>query len=48
MTLFLCPELKEFLRDFEKCEKCEKKDKCVEYVYERGFRKQESSITQSS
>lgn len=46
--LFLCQKNKEFLRDFEACEKCEDKEKCVEYKYELEFKNRESSVSHCS
>lgn len=34
---FLCPEENIFLKDFSKCESCEDKDICLNYIYEKEF-----------
>jgi len=34
---FVCPEETIFLKDFNKCESCEDKDICINYIYEKEF-----------
>lgn len=41
---FLCMKKTEFLTDFKKCENCDMKETCINYLYEKEYIKNERDI----
>lgn len=44
---FVCPNENIFLKDFNKCESCERKENCINYLYEKDFIKDNETLEEA-